>query len=526
MKRKMKRKPAILSLASVCLIASSVAAPAAYAKTDDIQLRPAIENMEGQVKWNEAERSVAIQAGSVQAKVIIDSADAEVQGKKSSLDKKPYIQDGSTFVSPATFKQIQTQLLQAQNKSGFELAATFSMPGKNAEIVSSTPDGKTLLVTEASLGSISIVSIDDLNNIQALKQVSFKSVSGQAEVTSVAVMPNGKHALVAVRKGDDVDHANKGALAVVDIAAGTIVKTYEVGIGPDAVTFSKDGTAAVVCIEDEELDPALDEIDFSRVKRPGSIAVFSFPNGDALNGTMTDIPLDLTNAGPDVTYPNDPQPEYAAISPDGTTAAVTLQENNAIALVDLKDKKVTKVFDLGTTKHKADLKNDGIIAFKDDLTARPEADGIVWSADGRYLYTANEGDLGKDEFKDGVKSGGRNIMAWDLNGSVVYDSMELIDRSNAKVGLYPDDRSPNRGSEVENLTLGEVDGKQILAVCSERASTILFFDVTDAAKPSYLGLVPAGGTAPEGIHKVNGRDLFVSAEEETGTLSFYQYTKK
>lgn len=524
----MSRKKWLYTLSATCLIASAtvVASPAALAETEDIKLRLAVENMAGKVLWNSTDRTVGIQIGDLQAKVAIDSTDAEIQGMKITLDHKPYLLDGSTYISPTTLKQIQDQLIRNQNKSGFELAATFAMPGENAEIISSTPDGKTLLVTEAGLGSISIVSIEDLENIKTVKQVSLKSISEKAEVTSVAVMPDGKYALAAVRTGDDVDNANKGSVAVIDIAAGTIAKTYEVGIGPDAVAVSKDGKTAVVAIEDEEIDPVKDEIDFSRVKRPGSVAIISFTDGNPLQGTVTDVAIDLTNAGPNVTYPNDPQPEYAAISPDGLTAAVTLQENNAIALIDLKGKQVKKVFGLGTTTHMADLNKDGVVSFTDKLTSRPEPDGIVWSADSKYIFTANEGDLGKDEFKDGLKSGGRNIMAWDLNGNLVYDSMDLIDRANASVGLYPDDRSPNRGSEVENLTIGEIDGKQILAVASERASTILFFDVTAPEKPSFMGLVPAGGVAPEGIHKVNGRDLFVSADEKTGTLSFYQYAKK
>jgi DNA-binding beta-propeller fold protein YncE len=524
----LSRKKWLYTLSATCLIASATSAvsPAVFAETEDIKLRSAVENMAGKVLWNSADQTIDIQIGDLQAKVAIDSINAEIQGKKISLEQKPYLLDGSTYISPASLKQIQNELIQIQNKSGFELTAAFAMPGGNAEIISSTPDGKTLLVTEAGLGSVSIVSIEDLKNIKAVKQVSLKSISEKAEVTSVAVMPDGKYALAAIRTGDDVDNANKGSVAVIDIAAGTIAKTYEVGIGPDAVAVSKDGKTAVVAIEDEEIDPAQDDIDFSRVKRPGSVAIISFADGNPLQGTVTDVAIDLTDAGPNVTYPNDPQPEYAAISPDGSTAAVTLQENNAIAFIDLKDKKVKKVFGLGTTKHQADLNKDGVISFTEQLTSRPEPDGIVWSADSKYVFTANEGDLGKDEFKDGIKSGGRNIMAWDLNGNVVYDSMDLIDRANASVGLYPDDRSANRGSEVENLTIGEVDGKQILAVASERASTILFFDVTTPEKPSFMGLVPAGGEAPEGIHKVTGRDLFVSADEGTGTLSFYQYTKK
>ncbi|MNQ78508.1 hypothetical protein D3C85_934210 [compost metagenome] len=210
-----------------------------------------------------------------------------------------------------------------------------------------------------------------------------------------------------------------------------------------------------------------------------------------------------------------------AINPDNTKAAITLQENNAIAIVDLPAKKIVTMFGLGVTKHKADLKSNGVVSITEDMTARPEPDGIAWSLDGKYLVTANEGDLGKDEFKDGVKAGGRNIIVWDQQGKSVYDSMDLIDRKTAQAGLYPDSRSANKGSEVENLTIGLINGKPLLAVASERASAILFFDVTDITKPNYLGLLPSGGESPEGIHKINGKNIFVSSDEVSGTLSFY-----
>lgn len=282
----------------------------------------------------------------------------------------------------------------------------------------------------------------------------------------------------------------------------------------------------MIAIEDEEIDMTTEEIDMNTTKRPGSIAILTLPGGDATKAELTNVAVDLSQTGGGAIYIHDPQPEYVAISADSTTAAVTLQENNAIAIVNLKDKKITKTFGLGTTKHLADLKRNGTVSFEDEMTARPEPDGIVFTADGKYLITANEGDLGKDEFKDGVKSGGRNIMVWDLDGKPVYDSQELVDLKAAQVGLYPDERSANRGSEVENVTIGEINGKQMMAVAAERDNAILFFDVTDPVKPVFKGLIPSAGVSPEGVHKVNGRHMFVSADEVSGTVSFYGVKEK
>ncbi|SDZ33367.1 hypothetical protein [Bacillus sp. 166amftsu] len=400
--------------------------------------------------------------------------------------------------------------------------ASFQMPSKKAEITASTPDGNTLVVTEADLGQIQILSIADLENIKVLGNVSFKDIHSEAEVTSVTVTPDGKHALAAFRTGDNLYDANKGQVAVVDLAAQRVVKTYEVGVGPDSVALAADGRTLIICNEDEENDPNDDnEVNMKKTKRPGSISMITFPDGDVMRGEHVELPIHMSNIGNGAIYKHDPQPEYVAINPKGDKAAVTLQENNAVAIVNIAEKRIENIFGLGTTTHKADLKKDGTISFQDEITARLEPDGVTWDPSGEFLITANEGDLGKNEFKDGVKSGGRNISVWSQTGYLVYDSMNLIDEKVAAAGLYLDNRSENRGSEVENVTIGKIKGNPLLAVAAERANAVLFFDMTIPMFPVYIGIAPSAGAAPEGIHKINGRDLFVSADEVDGVLSFY-----
>lgn len=487
---------------------------------NDVVLRTAIENMQGTVTWNGNIRSVDIQVGETQIQLPVGMSSATINGVKTPLESTSYITNGTTYVSPKIIKRITDQVMLQQNKTGFERTASFQMPSKKAEISASTPDGQRLLVTEADHGSISVLDIANLKKINILRTISFHDLSAKAEVTSVTVSKDGKYGLAVIRTGDTDIEASKGILAIVDLKTYKTVKTYELGIGPDSIALSPDGLHAVIAIEDEELNKANDEIDYIHAKRPGSIMIVSFAGGDVLKGEITNLPVSLDNVT-GVSYPHDPQPEYVAISPDSKTAAITLQENNAIAIVDLESKQISSIFSLGTTSHHADLKDDGVIRFTDNLTARYEPDGIAFSADGKYVMTANEGDLGKNEFEDGVKAGGRNIAVWDLQGNLRYDSQNLIDEATAQVGLYPDDRSPNKGSEVENLTVATIKGKVYAAVASERANAILFFDLADPVNPAYLGLIPTAGKSPEGIHRVNGRDLFVSADESTGTLSFF-----
>jgi len=496
----------------------------AEAAAPQIPLRAAAENLLSKVTWNASSDSVTVEGEGLSGTFTLGSTSAALNGKAMTLDAAPYAQNGRVYVSEMGLTALRDASAVAQNRTGFELVSSFDVPSGKAEIASSTPDGQRLIVTEADAGSIAVLDIADPMQPSLLKNVSFKSLSDKAEVTSVAAMPDGNYALAVIRTGDTMQLANPGLLAVVDLRTYEIAKTYPLGIGPDSIAVSKDGRYAVIAIEDEELDPATDEYDYPNAKRPGSISVIEFTDGDALSGTLTDLPVDLSGTEGAI-YPHEPQPEYVAINEAGTTAAVTLQENNAIALVDLATKKVTKIFALGTTTHAADVEEDGLVSFTTMMQGRFEPDGIVFSPDGKHLITANEGDLGKNEFEDSVRAGGRNIAVWDLDGNLVYDSLNLIDEAAARAGVYPDDRSPNKGSEVENLAVSTIDGQPILAVAAERADAILFFDLTDAAKPTYLGLIRTAGESPEGIHRVSGRDLFISADEGTGTISFYAKSK-
>lgn len=98
------------------------------------------------------------------------------------------------------------------------------------------------------------------------------------------------------------------------------------------------------------------------------------------------------------------EPEYIAVSNDSKTAWVNLQENNAIAVVDLEKGKITKVVGLGFKDHgkvgnglDASDKDNGInISTYKNLYGIYQPDGIAYyNIDGKdYIFTANEGDDG------------------------------------------------------------------------------------------------------------------------------------
>lgn len=70
--------------------------------------------------------------------------------------------------------------------------------------------------------------------------------------------------------------------------------------------------------------------------------------------------------GPGASFAQDVEPEYVAISDDSRYAYVTLQENNGIAVVDLKSLSITNVYGLGTKDHSLAM-NSLDASNKDDI---------------------------------------------------------------------------------------------------------------------------------------------------------------
>jgi len=144
-----------------------------------------------------------------------------------------------------------------------------------AEIVAATPDGKALLFTSADAGAMGLVDITDPARPVMLPRVDVR-LGGVGEPTSVAISPDGRYAVLALRMDDDLNNARRGFLRVYDIRdlrAVRHVRDVSVGIGPDSVALAGAGKTlrAVVAIEDEETDAKGDAT--LDGKRPGRIDV-------------------------------------------------------------------------------------------------------------------------------------------------------------------------------------------------------------------------------------------------------------
>ena len=262
------------------------------------------------------------------------------------------------------------------------------------------------------------------------------------DMTSVAVSADGTKLAAAVQAEG---YADNGRVAVFTCDAdGTLTfeQAYETGVQPDMVTFTPDDSRILTANEGEPREGYAD----GAVDPAGSVTVITVADGTAVDVDFTAYDSNeerqkLVDAGivmkKDTVPSEDLEPEYIAAGND--TAYVTLQEANAIAVIDLDSLKVEGIYSAGyedysTTAVDIDKKDEAYNpAVYESLRGIRMPDGVaLYSVDGvDYIVTANEGDsrewgdyLNEDErdFGDGQTSPSGKITAENsgLTGKVVF----------------------------------------------------------------------------------------------------------
>lgn len=321
-----------------------------------------------------------------------------------------------------------------------------------------------------------------------------------AAPNSVATM-NGIVAVAYELKDAAGVHGN-GRVAFFDAADGSFLNEVEVGALPDMLVFTADGKRVLVANEGEpnsygqagSVDPegSVSIIDLSAGVAAASVQNAGFAAFNAQADALRAAGVRLF--GPGATVAQDLEPEYITITPDGSTAIVTLQENNAVAVVDIASATVTAVAPLGTkdfngagqgldasdrdgaggtpainigtervqglyqpdaiahftvggqtyfiTANEGDardytgfheearVKEAGYVL---DATAFPDAATLKLDANlGRLTVTEASGDTDGDGDIDVITTfGARSFTIWGADGSVVYDSGDTLEQITA-----------------------------------------------------------------------------------------------
>lgn len=272
--------------------------------------------------------------------------------------------------------------------------------------ISAFDSASARLFTTSSSG-LQVVDLSDPANPTLLSIIDFTAAPINAvskDVSSVAVH-NGTVAVALL----NADKTVSGEVVLLDAATGTLIRKVTVGNNPDMVVFTADGSKLLVANEGELTSAGVDS--------PGSVSIIDVATGsetrlgfDAFNGTEAALRTAGVRITPGVSASNDFEPEYIAISPDGTKAFVTLQENNAVAVLDLATNTFTSVVPMGTKDFStlmldfSDRDGPSNAVALNFVTGMPVKglympDGIAtYSVGGKtYYVTANEGD-DRDDF--------------------------------------------------------------------------------------------------------------------------------
>ena len=290
--------------------------------------------------------------------------------------------------------------------------------------------------------------------------------------------------LVAVA-AQGVTKQDSGKVVFFDIN-GTFINDITVGPAPGMLSFTPNGRYVVVANEgvpsdDYSIDPEGSVTVIDLINGPTDPVVNHIGFSDYNIGApgQNSFPEGVHIYGPGATRAMDMEPEFVTISNDGQKAYISLQENNAVMVVEIPSASIDTVFALGYKDHslpgnELDVSDqDGII----NIASYPvfgmyQPDGLAYfgTQGSSYFLTANEGaarkytaynetqrisslglnpatfanipilqepnnlgrlnvttafgDEGNDQIMDTLYSyGGRSFSIWDaVTGSLVYDS--------------------------------------------------------------------------------------------------------
>ncbi|WP_062353495.1 choice-of-anchor I family protein [Herbidospora yilanensis] len=439
----------------------------------------------------------------------------------------------ATPAAATPHKGITLQFLGRYTTGAFDAGAS--------EITAYDAKTRRVFVVNAQDGTVDVL---DIRDPRAPRKAGTLQTPG---ANSVAV----KNGLVAVAQQAD-DKTRPGTVGLFSAATLKRLRSVTVGALPDMVTFTPDGSKVLVANEGEpsgycdgDVDPE-GSISIVDVRR-GSVKTADFKkyigSEDRLRAQGVRV------YGPKANAAQDFEPEYITTDRHGRTAWVSLQENNALAIVDLRSGRVEDVVPLGLKDH--NRPGDGLDASDKDgkinIVPRPvkgmyQPDALAsYESHGRtYIVTANEGDARdwecfaeevrvkdlKTTLPDALKAdaelgrltvtstspknaegvttelhamGARSISVRDAGGRLVWDSGDQIERLVAKElpaefnadqeNKTFDSRSDNKGPEPEGVAVGDVRGRTYAFAGLERVGGVVAFDVTDPRHPKIADYV-------------------------------------
>ncbi len=413
------------------------------------------------------------------------------------------------------------------------------------------PASQRLFVISKDVGWIDFVNISDPANPRLIRREIVLDEGGFPESVDVS------HGIVAVALSNPID-VLPGKVLFLDTDGQRIGDVVTVGVQPVQLRFTPSGGEIVVANQGEatadyELDPS------------GSISIIDLGiedpscRGAGCNIAPKAVRLGFENLndqkaaliaqgvriyGPGASVAQDLEPEALAIAPNGDTAWVSLQRNNAMAVVDIPGEEIIDIFALGSKDHS--LAGNGLDGSDVDgqINIRPWPIRAFYSPDifatyevgGRtLLVTPNEGDpRDTDAFSEDVR-----VRALALDPVAFPDAASL--QEDSRIGRL-------RVTNADGDTDGDGDFDQLFALGARSFSIWtgegdLVFDSGDAFEQILAEVLPrcfncAGdsigfdeqsddrGPEPEtlAVGQIGARQYAFIAPERIGGLYVYDIT--
>ena len=253
-----------------------------------------------------------------------------------------------SFAETAALSQIELEPIGTYASGLFDVSAS--------EIVAHDARSQRIFVVNAAGGHVDVIDIKNPAQPTLVSQIDVSSYGASANSVDVY------EGMVAVAV--EANPAQLPGTVVFFDVDGNLLNAVTVGALPDMLTFTPNGRYVLVANEGQ---PNTYEEPGQANDPEGSVSVIDMLRGaanltqadvhtaDFRRFTTADLDPQIRIFGPFASIAQDIEPEYIAVSDDSRRAWVVLQENNAIAALDIATATITEILPLGSKNYARDL---------------------------------------------------------------------------------------------------------------------------------------------------------------------------
>lgn len=421
-----------------------------------------------------------------------------------------------------------------------------------AEIVAFHAGESRLFVVNANAGQVEVLDLSDPANptrdaVLNASQVVADATNGIDSVGGTNSVDVRGDVVAAAIEADPA--TDDGAVALYDAVSLDLITTVSVGPLPDKVTISPDGSYVVVANEGEPgeaTDPAgsVSVVSLGNDPQFTDVATASFTRFDGQEDALREDGVHLVSSEGGPTASTVIEPEFVTITPDSETAVVSLQENNAIARVDLESASVASLDGLGFKDFSlpgneldtSDVDGHSLQSWPIKGLYQPDALDSYTVGGQTYVVTANEGDA--KDFEVGVLGDLElDPSGFDLSENAYVDSVDELQQpehvgkmevNEAAMAEFADENGDGRYTDIY-----AIGGRSFTVWRADDDGLTPVYDSGNDFESAFVRERPAGhlnvlesGPETESVElgQVGARTFAFVGQEKGSAISVYDVT--